>query len=118
MQQAALSEGERQLLSLCRALVARGGQKQLRVLLCDEPTSHVDYGSDERVVEVLMALPCTLLVNAHRLQHVKQFDRVVLMEGGAVAEMGPPDALLADPESRLSEMWRASEDVSSGEVRV
>jgi len=104
---AGLSEGERQLLSLCRALVAHGGAKTMRVLLCDEPTSNIDLGSDDKVMDALMGLRnVTVLVSAHRLQHLRRFDRAVVMDRGVVAEAGAPDAysvpgLLADASLRL-----------------
>eukprot|EP00960_Hanusia_phi_P019537 576394-Hanusia_phi.AAC.1 len=49
-----LSEGERQLLSLARALLSAGCDRMETplVLLCDEPTSNVDYANDEKVHKV------------------------------------------------------------------
>ena len=93
--------------------MAHGGRERLRVLLCDEPTSNVDRGSDERVMSRLLALRgVTIVVSAHRLQHLRRFERVVLMARGDIAEAGPPEQLLADPTSRLAAMWRASTGAS------
>jgi ABC-type multidrug transport system fused ATPase/permease subunit len=105
VQHADLSEGERQLLCLTRALVARGGRRALRVLLCDEPTSNVDFASDARAHEALLALDCTVLVNAHRLQHISRFEHVCVMDRGQLVEQGAPEALLAQPGSRLAAMY-------------
>ena len=66
-----------------------------RLLLCDEPTSNVDDGADERVMEGLMGLRCTLVVNAHRLGHIRRFDRVVVMEAGRIAAIGTHEELVA-----------------------
>jgi len=107
-----LSEGERQLMSLARALVAHGGKRQLRVLLCDEPTSNVDFGSDGRVMDMLLALDCTLLINAHRLHHVRRLDRVCVLDNGRLVEEGAPAQLLATPNSRLAAMVRANTQAS------
>ena len=115
VEEAALSEGERQLLCVCRALCAQGGAGGLRALLADEPTSHVDYGSDGRVMDALLGegqgaqRGASVLVNCHRLQHLRRFDRVVVLERGAVVEEGAAEELLADASSRLSAMWRANQ---------
>ena len=108
IEDANLSEGELQLVSLCRAVVAYGGRQAVRVLLCDEPTSNVDYGSDGRVMDLLLGLECTLLINAHRLQHIHRLDLVCVLHDGRLVEQGPPADLLASADSRFSAMWRAS----------
>jgi len=80
----------------------------LRVLLCDEPTSSVDIESDQKVHDMLLALPCTVVVLAHRLHRIRSFDQVVVLDGGRVAEQGGPDELLADPQSRLAGLWKSA----------
>jgi ABC-type multidrug transport system fused ATPase/permease subunit len=91
-----LSEGERQLLSLARALIAGQGPRGLRTLLCDEPTSALDMESDGRVHEALLGLSCSVVEVAHRLHAIERFDKVVVMEGGRVAEVGPAAELLQE----------------------
>ena len=56
----------------------------------------------------LLSLGCTVLLNAHRLQHIRRFDRVCVLHGGRVAEYDTPHTLLAEPNGHLSAMWRAS----------
>ena len=51
---------------------------------------------------MLLALPCTVVVLAHRLHRIRSFDQVVVLDGGRVAEQGRPDELLANPQSRLA----------------
>jgi ABC-type multidrug transport system fused ATPase/permease subunit len=88
------SHGQRQLISLARALlscrgprtgVGVGGRGGRRVLLCDEPTSNVDVATDERVHETLLGLPNTVVMICHRLHYVGWFDKVavVWVWGGA-----------------------------------
>ena len=98
------SEGERQLVSLARALLSCGGRSTLRVLLCDEPTSNVDLELDVLVHRALFDLQTTVLMICHRLQHVGGFTRVVTLDHGVVVEDGPPAELLAQPSSRLAVM--------------
>lgn len=87
-----LSHGQRQLLSIGRALL-KGG----KVVLLDEPTSSVDEETDATVQRVLRDefRGCTVITVAHRLNTIYPgSDVVVVMEGGQVAEAGAPDELM------------------------
>jgi ATP-binding cassette, subfamily B, multidrug efflux pump len=87
------SEGQRQLLSLARALVWDPG-----ILLLDEATSAIDSASEAAFRAALEQETRTLrhavLTVAHRLSTARQADRVIVMEGGRVAEIGTPDELV------------------------
>ena len=65
-----------------------------------------DLESDQKVHDMLLALPCTVVVLAHRLHRIRSFDQVVVLDGGRVAEQGRPDELLANPQSRLAGLWK------------
>ena len=88
----ALSGGERQRLAIARALV-----RDAPVLLLDEATSALD-AENERLVQKAfddaMATPTTLVI-AHRLATVKRADRIIVLDGGVVAEQGTHDTLIA-----------------------
>lgn len=88
-----LSLGQRQLLSLARALLLRP-----KILVMDEATSAVDMETDALVQRTIRRemRGCTLLVIAHRVATVKDFDAVVKVEGGRVAAWGKPDEVLGD----------------------
>ncbi|EKX39672.1 hypothetical protein GUITHDRAFT_76208 [Guillardia theta CCMP2712] len=98
------SEGERQLLSLSRALISTksNSTETPLILLCDEPTSNVDYANDERVHRVILELPCTVIMICHRLQYIASFDQVVVLEDGSVLEQGSPSELLAEQGQEIS----------------
>lgn len=87
-----LSQGQRQLLCLARAIVTRP-----RLLILDEATSAVDPGTDALIQRSIRDefAGCTLIVVAHRLSTVADFDRVLVLEGGEVAEVGAPRELWA-----------------------
>mmetsp|Transcript_49540 Transcript_49540/g.115997 ORF Transcript_49540/g.115997 Transcript_49540/m.115997 type:complete len:822 (-) Transcript_49540:12-2477(-) len=99
VQASEFSEGERQLLSLARALVGRPA-----LLLADEPTACVDLMADARVHDVLLGLESTVLMICHRLQHVARFDEVLVMDAGRVVEQGAPAELLGRPGSCLARL--------------
>jgi len=99
------SVGERQLLTLARALVPRNGDRP-KLMLCDEATANVDLLTDEKVHAVLLGLDATVLMICHRLQHINKFDLVVVLSEGRVHEMGPPLQLLQDTTSMLSKLCK------------
>jgi ATP-binding cassette subfamily B protein len=89
---ASLSAGERQLLALARAFVARP-----RILILDEATSNIDLESEiqvERAMEILVA-DRTAIVIAHRLATARRADRIVVVHDGRIVESGSHDELVA-----------------------
>jgi ABC-type multidrug transport system fused ATPase/permease subunit len=64
------------------------------LLVADEATASVDQRTDAVVQGVLADLDATIVVVAHRLRTVAAFDAVLVLDAGAVMEMGPPAALL------------------------
>jgi ATP-binding cassette subfamily B protein len=87
-----LSSGERQLLALARAFLA-----QPRVLVLDEATSNLDLQSETRIEAALDVLleDRTAVLIAHRLSTAMRADRIVVVEGGEIAEIGSHDELVA-----------------------
>lgn len=87
-----LSQGQRQLLCLARALL-----KQPKVLLMDEATASIDYATDSKVQETIRELKDnTIITIAHRLKTIVDYDRVVVMGQGQIVEIGSPWDLLRD----------------------
>jgi ABC-type multidrug transport system fused ATPase/permease subunit len=98
------SAGERQLLCIARALL-----HQAPLMLCDEVTSSIDIKTDATIHEVVLSLGCTVVFICHRLHHIQEFDRIIVMEQGRCVEEGPPAALVQDANSKLSGMIKKSE---------
>ena len=98
-----LSQGEKQLLCIARALLRRA-----RILVLDEATSACDPVTDELIQQVLRGESAehgtTVLTIAHRLHTILDFDKILVLRAGCVAEYDAPDSLLADPSSEFSQM--------------
>jgi len=84
-----LSGGQRQRIALARALA-----HVPRILLLDEATSHLDTVTERRIHERLRELRCTRIVIAHRLSTVRDADRILVLENGAIVEAGTHDELI------------------------
>ncbi len=99
-----LSVGERQLVSLARAMAADPS-----VVVLDEATASLDPGTEMRVEQALRVLLTgrTAVVIAHRLQTAERADRIIVVDDGRIVEQGRPDELAASGGyySRLSEVW-------------
>lgn len=80
-----LSDGEKQRLAMARAMLRKG-----RLWLLDEPTSSLDYVTEQRVMKHLyeQADGDTLLLICHRLIGLEGMDRIVVIEQGSIVEMG------------------------------
>ncbi|MFH1386588.1 MAG: ABC transporter ATP-binding protein [bacterium] len=87
-----LSEGQKQRLSIARALV-----KDPDILLFDEPTSFLDVPAEESLFEALPAAVArkTLVVIAHRPSSIKKADRILVLAGKRLQAEGEHDLLLA-----------------------
>lgn len=98
---ASLSSGERQLLALARAFLARP-----RVLVLDEATSNLDLRSEatiERALDVVLE-GRTAIVIAHRMATAMRADRIAVVDDGGVIELGSHDELVA-LGGRYAEMY-------------
>ncbi|MCX8073138.1 MAG: ABC transporter ATP-binding protein/permease [Candidatus Binatia bacterium] len=91
-QGATLSEGEKQRLTIARALL-----RDAPILILDEPTSSVDLATEAAIIEALRAAMRgkTTFVIAHRLPTVQQADLILVLDRGHIVERGTFEELLA-----------------------
>ncbi|KAJ8331738.1 hypothetical protein QVD99_001987 [Batrachochytrium dendrobatidis] len=96
-----LSVGQRQLICLARAML-----KRPRILIMDEATANVDYETDVVIQKCLREdfVDSTVLTIAHRLNTIMDYDRVLVMNAGEIAELDTPKALMANEQSVFRSM--------------
>lgn len=105
------SQGQRQLMCLARSLL-----KAPKVLLLDEATASIDYESDEQVQKTIreeFEHTTTILTIAHRLRSIIDYDKILVMDAGQVAEYDHPFKLLENKESIFYSMC-----ANSGELET
>lgn len=87
-----LSQGQRQLLAIARAVIA-----DPRILILDEATSSVDTRTELRIQQALLKLMegRTSFVIAHRLSTIRKADQVLVIKDGVIVERGSHESLLA-----------------------
>lgn len=89
-----VSGGERQLVLLARILT-----QQPSLLLLDEPTSHLDFGNQIRLLNTLQKLANTglpIIMTSHFPDHAFLSNRVALMKSGEIIDIGTPDEIITE----------------------
>lgn len=101
-----LSIGQQQLFCLARALFQRGDSQ---IVLMDEFTSSMDHETEMLVREIVARdlRGKTVIEVLHRLEHILDFDLVVVLEQGRVVEAGHPEELLQDEEGMLRGLYQS-----------
>ncbi|KAL7562243.1 hypothetical protein ACA910_004050 [Epithemia clementina (nom. ined.)] len=104
-----LSQGQRQLICLARALLRKS-----RILVLDEATSSVDSKTDQEVQATIrrefVDKGVTVITVAHRLETVLGYDKIAVLGAGSVLEYGSPKELLQSPNGELYQLVEADKD--------
>ena len=101
-----LSQGQRQLVALARALV-----RASKVLILDEATASVDFETDTLIQKSIRNLPSstTVLTVAHRLSTVMDYDKILVLGAGKLLEFDSPENLKKDKDSYFAKLVQAME---------
>lgn len=110
-----LSQGQRQLLCLARALL-----KKPKILVMDEATASIDYNTDAKIQEAIRELRGqTIITIAHRLKTIVDYDRVVVLDRGEIVECGAPWELLRPRDDvEGAKRWFREMCEMSGEIEA
>ena len=97
-----LSFGCRQLLCVARAILRKS-----KVIILDEATSSVDQKTEDIITNAVdsMFKDSTVITIAHRINTVKSCDRVIIMDEGEIIEVGNPDMLIKDTNSKFYTLY-------------
>lgn len=111
---ARLSGGEKQRISIARAVL-----KKPRIYIFDEATSSLDSNTESEILHNLreIARSRTTLIIAHRLSTVVHADQIVVLDNGAIVEVGTHAELLSRG-SRYARLWNAQQAGTSGTPEV
>jgi ATP-binding cassette subfamily B protein len=106
-----LSSGERQLIALARAFLARP-----RILVLDEATSNLDLQSEtaiESALDILLEQRTAILI-AHRLSTAMRADRIVVVDDGRIVELGSHEELVnaGGQYAAMFETWMRRADTA------
>ncbi|PPQ63821.1 hypothetical protein CVT24_009771 [Panaeolus cyanescens] len=106
--QGSLSAGEKQLLALARATLRR-----TNIIIMDEATSQIDSDLDDQIQETIREelAGAIVITIAHRLKTVMDYDRILVLNQGHIAEFDTPKALLAKPGGIFQRMCRKNKDL-------
>ncbi|KAG0023260.1 hypothetical protein BGZ81_008188 [Podila clonocystis] len=101
------SQGQRQLIALARALV-----RQSKIIVMDEATASVDFETDLKIQGTIRQemSESTILTIAHRIRTIADFDRVLVMNAGEVAEFDKPLTLMQKEGSIFRSMCERSSE--------
>lgn len=110
-----LSQGQRQLLCIARAIVSRP-----KIMVLDEATSAVDMATDALIQRSIREEfdNSTLLVIAHRLSTIADFDKILVLSEGTVAEYGSPKDLWEKEGSIFRDMCEHSGEKEKLEATI
>jgi ATP-binding cassette subfamily B protein/subfamily B ATP-binding cassette protein MsbA len=113
-QGATLSEGEKQRLTIARAILFNAP-----ILILDEPTSSVDAETEALIMEGLRELTAgrTTFIIAHRLSTVRQADLIVVVRGGRIVEQGTFDGLMRR-QGDFAKLYRTQFSVQEQKARA
>ncbi|XP_071153584.1 multidrug resistance-associated protein 1-like [Mytilus edulis] len=105
-----LSVGQRQLLCLARTLLHKR-----KILILDEATAAVDMETDELIQQTIRTqfAECTVLSIAHRINTIMDYDRILVMDQGCIAQYGTPSSLLKDKRGVFFSLAKEAELVHS-----
>jgi len=99
------SVGQRQLICMARAIL-----KKSKIILFDEATASVDFDSDEVIQKTIRTefKNTTVLTIAHRINTILDYDKILVLENGKIAEFDTPNNLLSNHQGLFYSLVRSS----------
>ena len=98
-----LSGGQKQRIAIARAIA-----RKPKILVLDEATSALDSITEANLMENIRKETCTVVAIAHRLQSIKNYDQIMLLEKGTVVERGTHEELIKIENGFYSRLFQKS----------
>merc|ERR1719412_577366 len=100
-----LSVGQRQLICLARALL-----RKTKILVLDEATAAVDLETDDLIQNTIFTefRDCTIFTIAHRLNTIMDYDKIMVLEDGKIAEFDNVSNLMSSTNGIFYSMAKES----------
>lgn len=99
-----LSGGQKQRIAIARALV-----RKPKILIFDEATSALDTVTEEKLMQSIQGEDFTIISIAHRLQSIKDFENILVLEKGVVIESGDHKKLMEMPNGIYHRLYEKSD---------
>jgi ATP-binding cassette subfamily C (CFTR/MRP) protein 1 len=100
-----LSIGEKQLVCIARAMLRKS-----KIILMDEATSSIDYKTEKIIQNTINKVleGSTVITIAHRINTIINYDKILVLANGEVAEFDTPENLLKNKKGLFSELYKES----------
>jgi ATP-binding cassette subfamily C (CFTR/MRP) protein 4 len=101
--EANFSLGQKQLLCLARAIVRNN-----KIIIIDEVAAHMDRDSEEMIFRIVREKfsNCTVLMITHKLDYIRECDKVMVLDNGRIVDYDCPSVLLNDQNGLLYRMFK------------
>ena len=100
-----LSVGEKQLICICRAILRKS-----KIIVMDEATANIDYKTEEIIQKAINDIlsNSTIITIAHRIKTIMNYDKILILDNGSVANFDSPNNLLKNKEGIFYELYTKS----------
>ena len=100
-----LSVGEKQLISICRAVLRKS-----KIIVMDEATANIDMMTEEKIQKALKYVlnNSTVITVAHRIKTIINYDKILVLNNGEIVEFDTPNNLLRNENSLFHKLYSKS----------
>ena len=100
-----LSIGEKQLICICRAILRKS-----KIVVMDEATANIDMTTEEKIQNAIQFVleNSTVITVAHRIKTIINYDKILVLNYGEIAEFDTPKNLLSNEKSMFYQLYSKS----------
>ena len=100
-----LSVGEKQLICICRAILRKS-----KIVVMDEATANIDMTTEEKIQNAIQYVleNSTVITVAHRIKTIINYDKILVLSSGEIADFDTPNNLLSNEKSMFYQLYSKS----------